>query len=284
MCYIVSMKKEVTIVCEQDCFRSEAEALAGKLGTTVCEGRQMSGERNGVFSGLTVRFGDSGVTLESGGLVYCADFSDMTGRLRYDNLTHELLVKAAKIKDDPSPLVLDATAGLGQDSLLLAASGFKVKLFERDPIIAVLLRDALGRASRDASLSDIVSRMEVIEGDSITAMNSIGESLKNISGSGEGLAGTHGISAAPDIIFLDPMFPEKTKNSLTKKKFQLIHYLEAPCADEDALVNAAIHACPAKIVVKRPLKAEPLGGVKPSYSLTGKTVRYDIIIPKPHLP
>ena len=40
---------------------------------------------------------------------------------------------------------------------------------------------------------------------------------------------------------------------------------------------AAIAAGPRKIVIKRPRKASPLGGKEPSYTLSGKKIRYDVI-------
>ena len=83
----------------------------------------------------------------------------------------------------------------------------------------------------------------------------------------------------PDVIYLDPMFPERRKSAAVKKKFQLIHHLEAPCQNEGALLAAAISAGPRKVVVKRPAKGPYLASVKPSHSLAGKAVRYDVIIP-----
>ena len=82
----------------------------------------------------------------------------------------------------------------------------------------------------------------------------------------------------PDVIYLDPMFPERQKSGLVKKKFQLIHYLEAPAENEEALMQAAIAARPLKIVVKRPAKGPYLAGLKPSYSLDGKAIRYDCYV------
>lgn len=76
-----------------------------------------------------------------------------------------------------------------------------------------------------------------------------------------------------------PWFPERRKSAAVKKKFQLIHHLEAPCQNEGALLAAAISAGPRKVVVKRPAKGPHLAGVKPSHSLAGKAVRYDVIIP-----
>ena len=74
------------------------------------------------------------------------------------------------------------------------------------------------------------------------------------------------------------MFPERQKSGLVKKKFQLIHYLEAPAENEEALMQAAIDARPFKIVVKRPAKGPYLAGLKPSYSLDGKAIRYDCYV------
>ena len=65
---------------------------------------------------------------------------------------------------------------------------------------------------------------------------------------------------------------------LKKKKFQLIHHLEKPCEDEEALLNAAIAAKPRKILIKRPVKGPYLCGRKPSYSIAGKAVRYDCLV------
>ena len=42
----------------------------------------------------------------------------------------------------------------------------------------------------------------------------------------------------PDVILLDPMFPERRKSALIKKKFQLLQKLERPCADGEELLSA----------------------------------------------
>lgn len=82
----------------------------------------------------------------------------------------------------------------------------------------------------------------------------------------------------PDIIFLDPMFPKRRKSSLVKKKLQLFQDLEKPCKDENAMIMAAIKLKPQKIVVKRGIKGQFLGGYKPTYSIFGKKIRYDCIV------
>ena len=212
---------------------------------------------------LYLRYGENGLALTDGNIQIRGDFSDMLPRLRYDNLTHELLVKAARMKDmdrgpGRHPVILDATAGMGQDSLLLAAAGFEVEMYEQNPVIAALLADCLERAGKNPALTEIICRMHLHEGDSI-------EALKNL-------------KFSPDVIYLDPMFPERQKSALVKKKFQMLHQLEVPCQDEAALLKAAVDARPFKVVVKRPLKGPNLAGMKPGYSLTGKAIRYDCFV------
>ncbi|MDO4798103.1 MAG: class I SAM-dependent methyltransferase [Coriobacteriales bacterium] len=203
---------------------------------------------------------DAGLSLVGGGQVLRADFSRMLPRLRQPNLSRELLVRAARIRGAQGVLrAVDATAGLGEDALLLAAAGFWVRLFERDPLIAALVDDGLRRARQTPELAEVASRMELVAGDSV-----------------QGLAT---LPWTPDVVYLDPMFPERRRKAATKKKLQLIQQLERPCEDEEGLLRAALAAGPRKVVVKRPLKGPCLGSVKPSHSVRGKVVRYDVIVP-----
>ncbi|WP_294438627.1 class I SAM-dependent methyltransferase [uncultured Slackia sp.] len=221
--------------------------------------------------GLDLLETDAGLTLAGDGMTLRADFSEMIPRIKQGRLQQELLVRAAKIKGAEEPLAVDATAGFGQDSLLLAAAGFRVLLFERNPVIAALLRDALRRAASVPELADAIARMCFIEGDSVAALNGMG--------SVDDGAHAGGALRQPDVVYLDPMFPARTKSAAVKKKFQLLHHLEQPCEDPDAMLHAALAAKPRKIVVKRPPKGPYLANVKPSYSLAGKAVRYDVIVP-----
>lgn len=208
---------------------------------------------------LVIKFADDGVSLISDGQTIMGDFGRMLKRVTHNNLSHEMIVKAAKIKNhDYKPLVVDATAGMGEDSFLLAAAGFNVKMYERDVVVAALLKDTIRRAMEDEILSKIVCNMELIEEDSIVAMTKL--------------------DYTPDIVVLDPMFPERQKSGLVKKKFQLIHLLEKPCFDEEELLQAAVGTGAGKIIVKRPIKGPYLGNVKPSYSIEGKVIRYDCIV------
>ncbi len=207
---------------------------------------------------------DNRLCLTNGEISMCGDFGKLKKRLKPNNLNGEMLVKATKFKNaksstsDKTLTLIDATAGMGEDSLLLAAAGFHVKLFEYNPVIAVLLQDALRRGLEDEELAPIVSRMEFVPGDSL-------EYLKNT-------------AKMPDVVYLDPMFPARQKSGLIKKKFQLLQKLESPCSEENDMLEAAIKANPKRIVIKRPQKGPYLAGKKPSYSIGGKAIRYDCIV------
>lgn len=209
-------------------------------------------------AGLELRRDADGLILEGDGMRLRAGFDDMKRRLLHGKLNGEFLVRAARLKGIEEPTLVDATAGLGQDSLLLAAAGFSVTLIECNPAIAAMLVDAIERARRDPELADAAGRMRVIEGNSLKVLRDL--------------------SMPPDVVYLDPMFPGRSKSAAVKKKFQLLHRLEMPCEDEMALLEAARAAHPRKIVIKRPVKGPHLAGVKPDYTLRGKAVRYDCIV------
>ena len=201
-----------------------------------------------------------GLTLLGDGMELTGDFSQLLPRLRQDRLSKELLVRAAHIKGAEHPLrAVDATAGLGEDSLLLAAAGYEVLLVERDPVIAALLADCLRRARADERLAAMAGRMHLQPGEATLVLGQLPQ--------------------APHLVYLDPMFPAKGKAALTKKKLQLFQRLEPPCAQEEELLAAALAAGPRRVVVKRPLKAPALAGRKPSHSVEGKTIRYDVFVP-----
>lgn len=204
---------------------------------------------------------ENGLCLKAVGLTLRPDFEDMIPRLRPSNLGGEIIVKAARFKNADYPLIaVDATAGLGEDSLLLAAAGFTVHMYERNPVISALLNDALTRAlsSEYEILRNAAGRMALHTEDSISAM-------KNL-------------DFTPDLVLLDPMFPKRQKSGLIKKKFQLLQQLENPAEDEKPLLLAAIACHPHKIIIKRPAKGPYLAGRKPSYSIRGGNIRYDCIV------
>ena len=261
----------LTVIYTDTVYEKEAEALAEHTGAGKAQYTENASAQD-PGTGLMLLLDDSGLSLTDGKILLQADLTSMLPRLKKSNLEREFLVKASRIKGlnaaDGQLRAVDATAGFGEDSLLLAAAGYNVELYEYDPVIAALLRDALRRAAKssDDALRDAVSRMDLREGDSVSAMRAMA-----------------GSNEPPDIVLLDPMFPERRKSALVKKKFQLLQQLESPCegADESELLEAAEAAGPRRIIIKRPLKGPYLAGRRPGYSITGKAVRYDcIVIPR----
>lgn len=196
-----------------------------------------------------------GLYLKDDRLSFKVDFRDHLYRIAH--LQNEKLLKVAKTRNE-DPLCLDLTAGLGEDSFLLAAGGYRVILYEKNPVIAALLKDGMKRGMNDNDLGEILKRMTLICGDSIE------------------LSKDHERKA--DLVYLDPMFPKKNKSSLVNKRLQLLQKLEEPCKDEEELLAAALDASVSKVIIKRPLKGPFLAGRKPDYSSFGKAIRYDCIL------
>ena len=232
--------------------------------------------------GLFLHLTREGLALEEGGMKLLPDFSGMRARIAKGKLQQEFLAKASKIKgavkEDRGLYAIDATAGLGEDSFILAAAGYRVLMYERDPVIALLLEDALERARKDPELKEIAGRMQVERGDSIIALRKLAEARKREEDQ-QAETSYAVYPDMPDLIYLDPMFPKRRKSGLIGKKLQLLQKLEQPCMEEAELLEAALAVHPRRIVIKRPLKGPFLSGKKPQYSLEGKAVRFDVMIP-----
>lgn len=190
------------------------------------------------------------------------DFGSGALRHRRRSGHNELLGKAVGLAKKPGLGVLDATAGLGRDAFVLADLGCEVLLCEREPLIAALLRSGMEQAaaSTDAWLRAVVARMMLYEGD---AREFTGDSL------------------SIDVIYLDPMFPQRDKSAAVKKEMALFQQLldsgTGP-ADADELLPWALGQDVARVVVKRPPRAPALAGQAPSHALQGKSVRYDVYV------
>lgn len=206
---------------------------------------------------LTLFLDSTGLSLVGYGLRYQGDFNNMIRRISDGRLQHEMLVRVSKTNVE-SPKAIDATAGMGEDAFLLAASGYDVILYEQNKVIAELLRDAMRRAKKSAVLKSIVGRMHLIDDNSIPFLQNNEDSV--------------------DLVYLDPMFPSKNKTGKVNKKLQLIQKLESPCTNESALLDAAISSHAKKIIIKRPIRGKYLADVSPNYSVNGKSVRYDCFV------
>lgn len=179
-------------------------------------------------------------------------------RRQFGGGTGQMVAKAVGLRGAIRPSVLDATAGLGRDAFVLAALGCEVTMLERQPVIAALLEDGLQRArSAGGEVAEIASRMHLLQVDAITAM-------------------AEWSGPVPQVVHLDPMFPQREKSALVKKEMRLFRPLAGDDTDAPALLAAALKLASHRVVVKRPRKAPAIDGQAPSAQLKGQSSRYDI--------
>ncbi|MDR2614463.1 MAG: class I SAM-dependent methyltransferase [Candidatus Accumulibacter sp.] len=178
-------------------------------------------------------------------------------RRRFGGGRGQMIARAAGLQAGVRPSVLDATAGLGRDAFVLAGLGCEVTLIERHPLIAALLEDGLRRALADSSTAPVAARMRLHVGEALVAM-------RNWRGE------------APQVIYLDPMFPAREKRALVKKEMRVFRPLVGDDDDAPALLTTALSLASHRVVVKRPRKAPALDGRAPGYALEGKSSRFDV--------
>jgi len=254
----LSPQNTPSVIVEHSSLRAEAEQLALRLGSQVVDGVPSEG--------LVLALDERGLAL-----LDCSAPRDeplrvdfiggaLGFRQRAGFRRDELLARAAGVKGQPLPRVLDATAGLGRDAFMLASLGCAVTLCERHPVIHALLADGLRRADEQGLAA--LSRMRLCAED----------------------AGLHLRDAASigmyDVVVLDPMFPERSKSALVKKPMRMFHALVGADEDAGALLELALARALRRVVVKRPLHAEHLGGRTPTLDYRGKAVRFDVYVTK----
>ncbi len=193
-------------------------------------------------------------------IIFAIDF--LSGKMRYRTqhagLQKELLAKSLGVKPKDHPLIIDATAGWGRDSFMLAALGFQVTMLERSPLLCVLLEDAFRRATVDPNIAPVIQRLQLITTDAIIWLKKM--------------------PLAPDIIYLDPLFPERKKSASIKKEMAILRDLLENDLDSDELFQTALACANYRVVVKRPRLAPNLAGMKPDFSTVGRSSRFDIYL------
>ena len=179
-------------------------------------------------------------------------------RFRSGASRKDALARAAGFGKGSVPTIIDATAGLGRDAFMLATLGAQVTLLERSRQVHDHLRDALARAAAEnPELAAVVARMTLMQGDARELLP--------------------GLRA--DAVVVDPMHPPRTNGAEVKQEMRLLRDLVGTDPDAHELMQAALAADCKRVVLKWPLRAEPLEGLrKPSHSITGKTVRYDVFM------
>jgi len=218
------------------------------------------------FSGpaLTLRREEQGLTLSTGGDLHLksrirVDYATPSWRRRLLRVRSEPLVRAMGRAGVRGVLVLDATAGLGRDTFLLAGAGYRVWACERHPVLAALLEDGLTRAREDHRLEPIAARIRFSRLDSRKALT---------------------MGPRPDIVYLDPMFTARG-SAQVGKELQIVRALIGKGENMGSLFALARKRARLRVVVKRSRRDGVLDGVTPSYSRQGRTVRFDVYLSGP---
>lgn len=180
-------------------------------------------------------------------------------RRRHNCTIRQPLARAIGIKQGYRPSVVDGTAGLGQDGFVLACLGCTVTMIERSPILGALLDDGLQRALRDRIVGTIIrDHINLIIADTRIALQTL--------------------SSRPYTIYLDPMYPKRTKSALNKKEMRIIRALVGDDQDSASLLECALATAENRVVVKRPKEAPPLAGRPPSHEILMKNGHFDIYL------
>jgi len=206
-----------------------------------------------------------GLWLCANGMRMQPDWKAEVGRLKRASIKSEMIARACNLSEKPE--LVDATAGLGHDSLLMAQLGANVTLIERHPILFTLLEDAKKAAEADLFLAKIVTRIHLVFSDSAEYLKQQADEQK-----------------FTDVIYLDPMFPQRDQNhqaekkqAQVKKQMQLLHLLlpedgEMDLGDE--LLDLA-KTIAKRVIVKRPRHAVFLANQQPDHQWLGDACRFD---------
>lgn len=173
----------------------------------------------------------------------------------------EALAKAVGIKRNYQPDVLDLTAGFGRDAFILAATGCRVHMIERHPVIAALLEDGLLRGYQDHSIGSWLRErlsLQYAQGEQLLAAQ---------------------CTSSVQVVYLDPMFPHREKSALVKQPMQLLQSLVGMDDDAANLLAPARRLASKRVVVKRPACALPLANLAAHGHVLTKNHRFDIYMP-----
>lgn len=177
----------------------------------------------------------------------------------------QMIAKAIGVKGAYRPHIVDLTAGLGQDGFVLATLGCEMTLVERSPIVHALLGDGLSRAglSADPELHNILQRM----------------TLQHL----QGVDYLRQLEQPADVIYFDPMFPERTSKAEVNKSMKAFHSLVGSDDDAGEILSLALTKAQYRVVVKRPRKASAIHVQYPDLHLPapnvvfeGKSTRFDV--------
>jgi len=254
---MVITAREIVVFNTDEHYLLEATNLATELGLPVVHELPVDGA-------LMLSIDQRGLSISRTTSVHHplrVDFTSPTTtyRRRFGGGRGQAIARAVGLKGGRKPRVLDATAGLGRDSFILASLGCNVIMIERSPIMAALLSDGLSRGRIDHNIAATIDRISLFESDAINWIHAHED-------------------MDCDVVYIDPMFPARTKSALVKGDMQLLHALIGVDEDIEKLLSAAMQSTASRVVVKRPKRSTHVAGITPDFFLQGKSSRFDVYL------
>ena len=248
----------ICIVCLDSSRKKQASALSLRTGLPLLNHQDDNYELQLVFDRDRVELYDT--NLNTGIHV---DFIEGTlaHRRQFGGGRGQAIAKAIGLKHGKTPSVLDITAGLARDAYILASLGCTLTLVEQSPILFTLVEDGIRRGVTDKETATVLQNfMNLVNADSVLYMEHMDRETR------------------PDVIYMDPMYPERKKSALVKKDMQILQHLVGKEQDAERLLKTALESAADRVVVKRPLHAEPVGDIEPDTRISSKKTRYDVYL------
>jgi 16S rRNA (guanine1516-N2)-methyltransferase len=248
----------ICIICEDKIKMKQAELFSTANSLPLYTKKQSEYE-------LQLCYGEEGIVLYDNELntSIAADFisGTLAHRRQFGGGRGQSIAKAIGLKHGKTPVVIDATAGMARDAFVLASIGCKITLVEQSPILFTLVDDGITRAIESGTIDTIIGNItNLVNSDSNLYLEHMDPDSK------------------PDVIYIDPMFPERKKSALVKKDMRILQKLVGKDIDSDALLETALEHAKNRVVVKRPSREKPVSERTPDTSINGKKTRYDIYL------
>ena len=246
----------ICIVCLIPGREDQAKALAAQTGLTLLY------EKNDAFD-LQLCLDENHVSLFDSELNTAIHVDFIKGALahrqQFGGGRGQAIARAVGLRHGNNPSVLDVTAGLARDAYILAGLGCKVTLVEQSVILYTMVADAVQRGLADPASAAVLNNfVDLINADSIAYMHGLAPELK------------------PDAIYIDPMYPQRKKSALVKKDMQILQRLLGKDQNAELLLSTALECAIKRVIVKRPVHADSIGGAPPDTRISSKKTRFDV--------
>ena len=236
---------------------SVENSLAQILKLDLCQHQQIDGEvidfylfidENGLALQATTKPAPGPLRVE---------FSKLHKRIA-DALLNQNLLKACGVRKANRPSVLDATAGLGTDSFLLTAAGCCVQALEVNPIVYALLSDGFERYKQlGKQEQELISRLKI----------------RN-----ENFLDTNASRGKVEVVYLDPMFPPKSKTAQVKKGMAYVQNLIGSDCQGEKMFEIAKKYAQERVVVKRAKSSPNITENQSDITFKGSSSRFDVYL------